>query len=266
VGESPIKAAMMAISTNVALSKSQAAFFTHMSRPSGILSYQGTQDRPFLDKGQMESLKQAWAAASQDWNQGKTPILGANMRFQPMGVSSQDAELIQAQRMSLEDICRCFGVPGPLVGDLSNATLSNAETLMQSFLSMSLGAYIEQVERTLDRAFDLPENEFVELDTQALLRTNFEGRIQGLVKGIQGGLFTPNEGRAVEGFGPVEGGDSAYLQRQMVPIDQIDHLMAASPLWTQSKPPESSWKNCSSRKALQVRLVKTLTLRWWSSS
>ena len=226
IGESPIKAAALAININVALNKSQSAFFNQMSRPSGVISYEGTPDRPFLDAKQMESLKQAWANASQAMNQGKVPILGANMKFQPMGVTSQDAQLVEAQNMSIADIGRVFGVPSPLINDLANATLNNSESLMRSFLSMSLGSYIEHIERQFDRLFNLGNDEKIELNTAALLRTDFNGRIDGLSKAVQGGVMTPNEARAMESLGEIEGGDTAFLQKQMVPLDEIKELLA----------------------------------------
>ena len=225
IGESPIKSAALAININVALSKSQAAFFNQMSRPSGIINYEGTPDRPFLTADQMESLKQAWANASQQLNQGKVPILGANMKYQALSVSSQDAQLIEAQNMSIADIGRVFGVPSPLINDLANATLNNSESLMRSFMAMSLGSYIEHIERAFDRLFNLGNDEKIELNTAALLRTDFSGRIDGLSKAVQGGIMTPNEARAMESLGKTEGGDSAFLQKQMIPIDEIKELL-----------------------------------------
>ena len=225
IGESPIKASALAININVALSKSQATFFNQMSRPSGVISYEGTPDRPFLTADQMESLKQAWANASQQMNQGKVPILGANMKYQPLSVSSQDAQLIEAQNMSIADIGRVFGVPSPLINDLANATLNNSESLMRSFMAMSLGSYIEHIERAFDRLFNLGNDEKIELNTSALLRTDFSGRIDGLSKAVQGGIMTPNEARAMESLGKTKGGDSAFLQKQMIPIDEIKELL-----------------------------------------
>ena len=225
IGESPLKSAALAININVALSKSQAAFFNQMSRPSGVISYEGTPDRPFLDAKQMESLKMAWANASQQLNQGKVPILGANMKYQPLSVTSQDAQLIEAQNMSIADIGRVFGVPSPLINALTNATLTNSESLMRSFMAMSLGSYIEHIERSFDRLFNLNTYEKIELSTSALLRTDFQGRIDGLAKAVQGGIMTPNEARAMENLGQTGGGDSAYLQKQMIPMDEIKELL-----------------------------------------
>lgn len=222
IGESPIKAAALAIGINAALSQSQAAFFSRMSRPSGVISTDQV-----LTRDQMVQLRAAWHEQSKSLAQGGVPILSGGLKWQPLSVNSQDAQLIEAQRMSLEDICRVFGVPPPLVGDLSHATLNNSETLIQHFLSMSLGSYLEHIERAFDRLFGLGNNEYIELDTSALLRTDFAGRVDGLTKAIQGGLMLPNEARLREGLVPIEGGDTAYLQRQMVPIDKIGDLVEA---------------------------------------
>lgn len=221
IGESPLKAASLAAGVNVALAKNQAAFFNNMNRPSGVL----TTDMQ-LNAQQMHQLRAAFAEQSKQWASGGMPILASGLKFQPMAISSQDAQLVQAQRMSVEDICRVYGVPPPLIGDLSHATLNNTETLIAHFLSMSLGSYLETLERTLDRLFGLSASEYIELDTQALLRTNFETRINGLTKAVQGGLMTPNETRLKEGLAPVVGGDEVYLQRQMVSLETMAALAA----------------------------------------
>lgn len=222
IGESAIKSAAMAIGINVALSRSQTAFFTQMNRPSGVLSTEQS-----LTKEQMIRLREAFDAQSKLWAQGGMPILSNGLKFQQLGISSEDAQLIDAQKMSIDEICRVYGVPPPLIGELSESTLNNAETIIHYFLSISLGSYLEHVERAFDRLFGLSNNEYIELDTAALLRTDFAGRIEGLTKAVQGGLMTPDEARGREGLGPITGGDQAFLQRQMVPVSMINDLAAA---------------------------------------
>lgn len=211
IGESPIRAAALAAGINVALSRSQAAFFTRMSRPSGVL----TTDQP-LTGDNARKLREAFEESSKQWAQGGLPILTHGLKFDAVAINSQDAQLIQAQRLSIEDIARVYGVPLPVIGDLSHATLNNVEQLIGMWLSISLGALLENIERSLDRLFALPRAEYVELDVSALLRTDFLQRVDGLTKGIQGGLFTPDEARGREGLPPVPGGDRPYLQAQMV--------------------------------------------------
>ena len=222
IGESPLKAAALALGINVALSRNQAAFFERMNRPSGILSTEMN-----LNAQQMQQLRSAFEDQSKAWAAGGMPILGSGMKFQPLAVSSQDAQLVQAQKMSVEEICRVFGMPPPLVGDLSHATLNNTETLISYFLSTSLGSKLEIIERGFDRLFALPNTEYVELDTAALLRTNFQDRINGLTKAVQGGLMSIDEARLREGLPPVDGGSNVFLQRQMTSIDLLSQLNEA---------------------------------------
>lgn len=116
------------------------------------------------------------------------------------------------------DIARAFRVPLPLIGDLRNATYNNVEQLISSWLSTGLGFLLEHIELSFDKFFELPDNERVEFNAESLLRTDFAGRIEGITKGIQGGLYTPNEGRAKEGLSSVENGDKPYMQQQMVEL------------------------------------------------
>jgi HK97 family phage portal protein len=261
IGESPIRSAAMAIGVNVALSQNQAAFFSRMNRPSGILSTDQV-----LNQEQSARLRAAFDEQSKKWAAGGMPILGGGLKFQPLSINSQDAQLVEAQRMSLEDICRVFGVPPPLVGDLSHATLNNSETLIQHFLSMSLGSYLEHIERSFDRLFGLTNSEYIELDTSALLRTDFAGRVEGLTKAVQGGLMTPSEARAREGLPPIKGGDVAYLQRQMTPIDKIGDLLKAeteakaqpAPVVAPEQPKSDPKPQAEEGKSLDVGLAKAL--------
>jgi HK97 family phage portal protein len=220
IGESPIKAAALAVGINVALSTSQNAFFNRMNRASGILSTEQS-----LTKEQMMRLREAFDAQSKSWAQGGMPILSNGLKFQQLSVNSQDAQLVEAQRMSIEEICRVYGVPPELVGSTGKTANSNTEALISHWLSISLGSYLEHTERTFDALFGLSGTDYIELDTTALLRTSFEKRIEALTKAVQGGLFTPDEARGKEGYGPTPGGNSAFLQRQMVPVNRINEIL-----------------------------------------
>jgi hypothetical protein len=118
---------------------------------------------------------------------------------------------------------------------MEGATYANAETLINHWLAVALGALLELVERQLDRAFGLTRNEYVELDTTVLLRSDLPARIEALSKGILGGLYTPNEARALEGLDPKASGNEPMLQAQMTPLSYLGKIaeLAATP----PKPP-----------------------------
>lgn len=222
IGESDLTAAALAMGINVSLSGNQAAFFSQMSRPSGILSTEQT-----ITKDQMLQLRAAFEEQSKGMNAGKIPVLSNGLKFQQLSVSSQDAQVIEVQRMTMEDIARVFGVPLPVIGDLSHATMANVEATINYWLATGLGSILENIERSFDAAFGLSPNEYIEFDTIALLRVDFTARVNGLTKGVQGGLLSPNEAREREGLQPVDGGDTVFLQKQMVSIDMLADIQAA---------------------------------------
>lgn len=217
VGVSPIKYAIQAVMVNKAITANQAAFFRNMSRPSGVL----TTDLP-LTGDQMTALRKAWEAKSQGLASGGVPILGFGLKWDAMTLTSEDAQLIEAYRMSIEDIARVFRVPLALMGDYSKATYANTEQMISSWLSTGLGFLLEHVESAYDRFFGLPPGQSCHFDVDRLLRADFAGRIDGLTKGIVGGLYSPNEARQKEGLPKVEFGDEPRLQSQVVPLSQVN--------------------------------------------
>lgn len=222
IGESPLKSAALAAGVSIALSESQAAFFSQMRRPSGVLS---TDEK--LKPLQIRELRDAFDEQSARWASGGMPILSHGLKFQPLSISSQDAEVISTMRMSNEEIARALGIPPPLVGDLTHATLANVEQMVSAWLSFSLGGLIERYERALDRFFGLNSRTMrVDMDVTPLLRTDLGARMEAYGRGVQGGILTPNECRAREGLTAVDGADDLFLQRQMTSVSLLADLNA----------------------------------------
>lgn len=218
IGESPVRAAALAIGINVALNQSQLFFFNNLSRPSGIIS---TDQQ--LQGDQIARLKESWTAASAAIAQGKVPVLTNGLKFSPMSIPQNDQQLIEQQKYSLSDIARVFGVPVALLSE-NTGTQGGTEAMISHWLSVGLGSVIETIERSLDRLFNFGPSEHVKLDPTPLLRVDFASRIEGLSKAVQMGILRPNEVREQEGYGKVEGGDSIFLQQQMVPAELLLEL------------------------------------------
>ena len=222
VGESPAKAAALALGINVALTESQLAFFSQMNRPSGVMS---TDER--LTVEQMRQLRAAFNEQSKAWQAGGVPILGSGLKFQPMAIAANDAQLIEQQRMSIADVARVYGVPMALLAENSSGPQGGTEALITHWLSVGLGSVVESFERTLDQFFRMDGHNQVQMDPTPLLRADLDARIGALVKAVQGGLMTPDEARAKERMGPTPGGDRAFMQRQNTPLDLLSDIHAA---------------------------------------
>jgi len=259
IGVSPIVNTAMAMQANNSITAHQANFFNNMRRPSGVLS----SDME-LTADQMKQLRQAWDEQSKSLNSGGVPILGYGMKWQPLSMSSQDAELAKAFNMSVEDIARAFRVPLPLVGDLRYGTYNNVEQLISMWLSTGLGFMLEHVELAFDKFFELGDNDNIEFDPDTLLRTDFAGRIDGLTKGIQGGLYAPNEARRKMGLPKAENGDKPMVQQQMVPLgwtEEQARLLAAAPPAPAPAPAAEPEKPLTDDELEEASLIATNFLR-----
>jgi HK97 family phage portal protein len=213
VGESPILAASLAIESANAIGSHLSAFFRNMTRPSGYLS----SPKP-LKSEQATQLREMWESAYSAENSGRVAVLFDGLEWKPMSITSVDAQLIESYKMTVEDVARVFRVPLAIIGVMGGATYSNTETLIRHWLASGLGYVIEHIELALDALFELPPEEYIAFDVEYLLRADFAARIEGLVKGVQGGLFSPNEAREKEGLPAVEHGDEPRLQAQVVPL------------------------------------------------
>jgi hypothetical protein len=130
--------------------------------------------------------------------------------------------------MSAERICWAFRVPLQLLG-LGGAPLGSTEALMELWLKSALGFALNHVEEAFDRLFDLkgqPE-EYTEFETAALLRSNQKDRIETLVRGVQGGVYSPNEARAAEDLDAAPYGDEPRVQSQVVPLSAASAIPTA---------------------------------------
>ena len=67
----------------------------------------------------------------------------------------------------------------------------------------------------------------------------FRERIEGYVRGVQGGIFAPNEVRELEGYAPVEAGDEPRMQQQMMPLSWEPPAAAPQP----PQPPPQDQQN-----------------------
>ena len=216
LGVSPLRAAAMSLAAHGAIVNHQASFFANMARPSGALSTDLT-----LKKEQIDTLRNAWAEHSKGLNSGGVPILTAGLKWQPFTMTSQDAELVSAWKMTVAEIARVFRIPPMLIGDLENSTYNNAEQLIGVWLSTGLGFLIDHLELVFEAFFDLPPDEKIDLDVNVLLRTDRVAEMQELREGVNSGIYMLNEARARRHLAPVEGGDVPMMQAQMTPIETL---------------------------------------------
>jgi Trp operon repressor len=157
----------------------------------------------------------------------KAPILENDIKYKQIGISLKDSQLLETRLFSIHEICRWFGVPPHLVGDLSRATFSNIEQLALEFVKLTLSAWLTRWEQELWRCVLTPEeknqNYLWRHNLNALLRGDFPSRMTGYATMLQNGIACQDEIRDLEDWNPIEDGiGTGYhiqLNMQTLPPD-----------------------------------------------
>jgi len=173
-----------------------------------------------------------WNAQTTGANQGGTPILTAGLKWSPTIVNSRDQQLAEMLQISDQRVATAYRVPLALLSlESGKGPQGSTESLMAFWVSTGLGFAANLIEDAFGRLFQLagwPED-YIELDLEALLRANFKDRVEALARGVQGGIYSPNEARAKEDLPAMEYGDEPRVQQQVVPLSAWAQAPPATP-------------------------------------
>ena len=209
VGVAPLYASGMAASQGLQIQNSSTKFFENGARPSGILTAPGQ-----ISDATAVRLKANWDTNFTGDNAGKVAVLGDGLKFEPMTMTAVDAELIKQLAWTDQAICSTFHVPAYKVGVGPAPSYNNIEALTQDYYSQCLQSHIEDMELALSEGLELTSKVTIELELDNLFRMDGLTMIKMLREGVAGCILSPDEARARLNYGPVEGGNTPYLQQQ----------------------------------------------------
>ena len=220
LGVSPIYACAVAALQGLAIQRNSQKFFTNGSQPGGILTAPGVISQETADR-----LKAYWEANYTGDNVGKVAVLGEGLEYKAMAVNAVDAQLIEQLKWTGETVCTCFHVPAYMVGIGPPPPYANVEPLVQQYYSQALQNLIVSLENHLDEGIGLGPNAGnrygTEFDVNDLIWMNSDSKTTAAGKAISSGV-APNEVRKqYYGLGPVDGGETPFLQEQNWPIRQL---------------------------------------------
>lgn len=210
-GVSPILATQVSLALAGAAQSQQVAFYLNQARPSFVLE---TDEKVTAE--QVQALREGWNRQTQGDNAGGTPILSWGLKVKSVTSNAKDMQLAELLKASQEDVALAYRIPLQVLG-IGGTPFASTEALMSSWKAQGLGFALEHIEQAFGNLFGLARDEYLELDTAALLRSSFKERIEALSAGTHR-LYTINEARRIEGLPEVDGGDEVRVQQQDVPL------------------------------------------------
>jgi len=216
-GISPVMATALDLAMSGAVLNQQIAYYLNQARPSFIIESESK-----ISPEQMTMLRNHWDSQTQGDNAGRTPILGWGLKARPMTTTAKDGDLASLLKMTDQNIAIAFRIPLQILG-VGDTPFASTEALMAQWKASGLGFALNHIEEAFGQMFQLTgqPDEYLEFDTDALMRSNFKELIDGLSKSVISGMHSPDEARNQVGLPIVPGGFGKMprVQTQVQPLD-----------------------------------------------
>lgn len=149
-------------------------------------------------------------------------VAGAGTHFTPLSMSNEDSQFLQSRQWNAEEICRWFGIPGPLAGLIQKSTTwgTGLEQMNMSLLKFTVSPWTYRIEQRATLEIVGPSNEFAQFATEDLLRSDTATRYAAYNVAILAGWMTRAEVRAKENLPPIEGLDVPLVPTVAPPLVQ----------------------------------------------
>jgi HK97 family phage portal protein len=232
VGLSPLYAAGVAAMQGSRIQSNSTWFFGNKSQPGGILTAPGA-----IDDGTAQRLKEAWETKFTGENAGKIAVVGDGLKYEPIGMSAHDSQLIEQLKWTSEVICSVFHVPPYKIGVGQMPSYNNIQSLNVEYYSQCLQSHIEAGELCLDEGLEIKNGAGTEFEVDNLLRMDSITQMEVLDKSK--GILSPNEQRKKLDLKPKKGGDSPMLQQQNFSLEALAKRDAQADPFGSAKPAAS---------------------------
>ena len=211
VGMSMIHFAGTSLTEAASAQNASIDLFRNKGKMNGILS----SESPILNKTQMRDF----ISAFQEMKNADlgVPLLPQGFKFQQLGLSPVDTQLLQTREFIVREFARWFGIPyGLLTGEASELV-----DLSNYFYETVIMPMCTELEQVLTRGLIKNDKIRLKFRTSVLKRMSDTTKIQMQTSYAQNGLRTRNELRREDGLERMEGADQLTAQNNLYPVDKL---------------------------------------------
>ena len=211
VGMSMIHFAGTSLTEAASAQNASIDLFRNKGKMNGILS----SESPILNKTQMRDF----ISAFQEMKNADlgVPLLPQGFKFQQLGLSPVDTQLLQTRDFIVREFARWFGIPyGLLTGEASELV-----DLSNYFYETVIMPMCTELEQVLTRGLIKNDKIRLKFRTSVLKRMSDTTKIQMQTSYAQNGLRTRNELRRDDGLERMDGADQLTAQNNLYPVDKL---------------------------------------------
>lgn len=192
-----LKSAREAIGLAMASEESQASLHANGVQTTGMISIDGK-----LQDDQHKQIAK-WIERENvgSGRAGKPLVMDRSAKWTPLAMSGIDAQHLETRRHQVEEICRFIGVMPIMVGYSDKApTYASAEQMFLAHAVHTLSPRWARIEQSADANLltdeERAEGYYFDFVEEGMIRGAAKDTKDVLLGYVNGGLMTPNEGRA----------------------------------------------------------------------
>ncbi|GAQ64059.1 phage portal protein [Streptomyces scabiei] len=271
-GESPIESLRDLLLESSEASKQRRQMWKSGARLTGVLVRPA--DAPDWGPKDKARFREMWRTfADGGGAEGGTPILEDGMTYDKVGFNPEQAQYIEARKLTREEVSAAYFIPPPLIGILDHATYSNIKEQHAHLYQDTLGPWTVMIQQEFAAQIlpDLPDNQdvYCEFNIAEKMRGSFEEQASAMSTMVGRPVMTCNEGRARFNLPRVEGGDELIVPMNVTegglasprdtapePGDAPPKARGLSPRSKASGRPSTIGTFVSERDALEKTLVR----------
>lgn len=223
---SPIQAAgREAIGLAMATQQHSSRLFANGTRLGGLLKFPA--GKSLKDDTKRKTVLDSWNNAFGGvGNVGKTAILEDGLEWEQLGMTSEDAQMLETMQFSISDISRIFGVPLHKLSELTRSTNNNIEHQGIEWVTDEIRPGAVQREEALARDLLYGRSErthCIMFDLDGLMRGDSKATSEYWSKMADSGINSRNEGRVATGWNRSndKNMDAFTVQLNMTTIDKV---------------------------------------------
>lgn len=230
-GISVLRRAAMTLKTAQAAQEYESATWQSGGQPSGILTTESDlggeievkrEDGSVEKVDPKEKLRQSWEKVHRGaGNAMRVAVLDLGLKYQPISMTSRDAQFVESNEVRVADVCRFFSIPLHLAYAGKESYQSNEQNSLE-FVRYTLMPYETQWSQ-VDTAKLLLKSEReqglrIKRELKVFLKGDSTAQAAFYRTMHEMGAYSVNDILALEDRPPVSGGDARYASLNYVPL------------------------------------------------
>jgi len=225
-GLSPIEAGAYAGDQNNQAMQWMQALLQNSARPSGALTTPEDKD---LSDDQFNRLKtQIDEQYSGAQNAGRPMLLEGGLKWEQMGLSPVDMQIIETKFSSARDVALALGVPPQLIGIPGDNTYSNYQEARLAFWEDTVIPLLQLIQDDWNAWLAEPQGIELRPDLDAVPAIADKRKVLWEMADASDDL-TINERRAMKGYEPIAGGDEILVQSSQISLGMATEPVSTEP-------------------------------------